>query len=117
MWGSIASTLTYMEFCKRVGIEQMLNEMGWQHLVRFPDFAPGARVQMVVVPIPGMRTFALSTVRGFVVSALTYCRMPPALPEADSRVKVQVNLWGSLLLMGISTLTLHPAVSPNPGTW
>eukprot|EP00438_Fugacium_kawagutii_P003683 Skav206823 [mRNA] locus=scaffold3672:35337:40454:+ [translate_table: standard] len=104
MWGTIDKVMRFMEFCKRVGIEQVVNEMGWQQLVRFPDFKPHARVQMVIVPIPGVRCHPLTSIRGFMISAMTYCRMPAALPEHSSRIRVQVNLWGVIVVDGF----FHP---------
>eukprot|EP00438_Fugacium_kawagutii_P035289 Skav201140 [mRNA] locus=scaffold4217:208928:214363:- [translate_table: standard] len=100
MWGSIQQILRYMEFAQRSGLEQIMNELGWQNLVRFPEFRPGARVQMVVVPIPGMRCHPLTTTRGFIISALTYCRMPPSLSYHESLVRVQINLWGTIITDG-----------------
>eukprot|EP00438_Fugacium_kawagutii_P029471 Skav209238 [mRNA] locus=scaffold293:433722:439145:+ [translate_table: standard] len=100
MHGSIAQVIRVMEFCQRSGIETMLHEMGWQLVMRIPDFDNPQRVLLLFHPIAGARTQSISTMRGFVVSAFTYCRMPFPGPGTGNAVHVRVNLWGVVVVDG-----------------
>eukprot|EP00438_Fugacium_kawagutii_P024669 Skav211349 [mRNA] locus=scaffold2448:58925:64111:- [translate_table: standard] len=101
MNGSIADVIRVMEAFHRVGLEQIMHEMGWQMVLRFPSYEPGVRIQMVVLPIPGAPTHFLTSVLGFIVTALTFVLMPvPHVPDEPGTrdqdfVHVKVKLWST----------------------
>eukprot|EP00438_Fugacium_kawagutii_P010594 Skav235951 [mRNA] locus=scaffold530:61453:65787:- [translate_table: standard] len=100
MHGSISQVIRVMEFCQRSGIETMLHEMGWQLVMRVPDFDNPQRVLLLFHPIAGARIQSITTMRGFIVSAFTYCRMPFPGPGTGNAVHVRVNLWGVVVVDG-----------------
>eukprot|EP00438_Fugacium_kawagutii_P021778 Skav205464 [mRNA] locus=scaffold4885:263184:268607:+ [translate_table: standard] len=100
MHGSIREIIRVMEFCQRSGIETLLNDMGWQLVIRIPNFASPERMMLLFHPIAGARMESITTMRGFLVSAITYCRMPISGPHTGDAVHVRLNLWGVVLVDG-----------------
>eukprot|EP00438_Fugacium_kawagutii_P031939 Skav201880 [mRNA] locus=scaffold550:187977:193148:- [translate_table: standard] len=93
MTGTIPQVLRAMHAFQQTGVEQLVHEMGWQFVMRIPEFLPTARVQMVLLPIPGAPTRYLSTVKGFLVTAITYLLMPSPPRVYVDGVHVKVKLW------------------------